>query len=74
MRPVWLAVTTAGNVRVGCVGTATMVQVAVPAGAEVLPASVTVQERWTWPEAPAVKVTLVPVVLEVRTPPVMVQA
>ena len=51
-----------------------MLQVAVPAGAAVLAALVTVQLSWTEPEFPAAKVTLVPVVTEVMAPPVIPQA
>ena len=51
-----------------------MVLVAVP-GVETVPAAfVAVQPSCTDPEVPAVKVTLVPVVAEVRVPPEMVQA
>ena len=59
---------------VGAVGAATMVLVPVPA-AEAVPAwLVTTQLGTVVPEAPAMKVMLVPVVAEVMVPPVMVQA
>ena len=51
-----------------------MVLVAVPAAEAVRPALVTMQLGFVVPEAPAVKVMLVPVVEEVMVPPVIVQA
>jgi hypothetical protein len=69
-----LAVTLAGAVTTGCVGAATIVQVAVPAGLLTARASVTTQEGTALPLAPAVKVMVVPVVPEVIVPPVIVQA
>ena len=59
---------------VGWTAAARTVLVAVPGVDRVPAALATVQESWTVPEGPAVKVTLVPVVAEVRVPPVMVQA
>ena len=58
----------------GIAGAGTTVLVPEPWALAVPAALVAMQFSCTEPEAPAVKVTLVPVVLEVMEPPVMVHA
>ena len=64
----------AAATKVAATGTGTMALLAVPA-AELAPSAlVAMQLRLTEPDAPAVKITLVPLAVEVRVPLVMVQA
>ena len=64
----------AGVVTTGVLGAATMVLVRDPWALAVPAALVATQFSCAEPEAPAVKVTLVPVAAEVMVPPVIVHA